>query len=130
MPAIAQSKQIAELTPYLESSANIRQHAIPTQFATENFRIFISQIYAGMQKSDVGLGSVDDTSDEQKPLSALMRQALNTKATSDHNHTVSSVTGLEELLAGMISKNDNEFLRLKISELLPESVVIETSSNW
>jgi hypothetical protein len=46
-------------------------------------------------KGDVGLGSVDNTSDLAKPLSTAATTALSGKAATVHTHTISDVTGLQ-----------------------------------
>ena len=57
-------------------------------------------------KTDVGLGSVDNTSDADKPISTAMQTALNGKqvagsyAAATHTHTVADVTGLQAALDG------------------------------
>lgn len=51
-------------------------------------------------KGDVGLGSVDNTSDANKPVSNATQTALNGKAPTTHTHTTAQVTGLDAALAG------------------------------
>jgi hypothetical protein len=51
-------------------------------------------------KADVGLGSVDNTSDAAKPVSTATATALNTKAAASHTHVPADVLGLDTLLAG------------------------------
>lgn len=46
-------------------------------------------------KSQVGLGSVDNTSDVNKPISTAVQTALDTKAASTHSHTISNITSLQ-----------------------------------
>lgn len=45
-----------------------------------------------VSKSDIGLGSVDNTSDADKPISSAAQAALNAKANSTHAHSVSDVS--------------------------------------
>lgn len=49
-------------------------------------------------KGDVGLGSVDNTSDTNKPVSTATQTALNGKANTSHTHTVANVAGLQDAL--------------------------------
>jgi hypothetical protein len=49
-------------------------------------------------KGDVGLGSVDNTSDLAKPLSTAATTALSGKAATVHTHVISDVTGLQTAL--------------------------------
>lgn len=51
-------------------------------------------------KGDVGLGSADNTSDLNKPISTATQTALNGKANTSHTHAESDVTGLVSDLAG------------------------------
>jgi len=61
-----------------------------------------SQIGSGnphnVSKSDVGLGNVDNTSDSNKPVSNATQTALNGKANTSHNHTISNITDLQNKL--------------------------------
>jgi hypothetical protein len=45
-----------------------------------------------LTKSDVGLGSVDNTSDANKPISTATQTALNGKASSSHTHLAADIT--------------------------------------
>jgi hypothetical protein len=49
-------------------------------------------------KADVGLGSVDNTADVDKPISALTQAALNLKSDTGHTHAIADVTGLQTAL--------------------------------
>ena len=49
-------------------------------------------------KGDVGLGSVDNTSDASKPVSTATQTALNGKANSSHTHAIADVTALQTAL--------------------------------
>lgn len=51
-----------------------------------------------LAKGDVGLGSVDNTSDAAKPVSTATQTALDGKAATSHTHTVANVTGLQAAL--------------------------------
>lgn len=48
-----------------------------------------------LDKSDVGLSNVDNTSDAAKPISTATQTALDTKASSTHTHTSSQVTDFD-----------------------------------
>jgi len=54
-----------------------------------------------LTKSDVGLGSVDNTSDAAKPLSTAATTALAGKAASVHTHAIADVTSLQTTLNGL-----------------------------
>lgn len=53
-----------------------------------------------LAKSDVGLSSVDDTSDASKPISTATQTALDGKAAAMHGHAIADVTGLQTALDG------------------------------
>lgn len=53
-----------------------------------------------LTKSDVGLSSVDNTSDASKPVSTAQQTALDGKAASVHAHAQSDITGLTTALSG------------------------------
>lgn len=47
-----------------------------------------------LDKSDIGLGNADNTSDLGKPISTAVQSALDGKANTSHTHPASQVTGL------------------------------------
>lgn len=51
-----------------------------------------------LAKADVGLSSVDNTSDAAKPVSTATQAALSGKANSTHNHVIADVTNLQSTL--------------------------------
>lgn len=51
-----------------------------------------------VNKTQVGLSNVDNTSDAAKPVSTATQTALNGKADTSHTHTVAQVTGLQSAL--------------------------------
>jgi hypothetical protein len=53
-----------------------------------------------LARADVGLGSVDNTSDAAKPVSTATQAALDGKANASHSHAVADVTGLQTVLDG------------------------------
>lgn len=55
-----------------------------------------------LTKSDVGLGSVDNTSDLNKPISTATQSALDGKAAASHTHPQSDITNLTTDLAGKV----------------------------
>lgn len=48
-----------------------------------------------LNKSDVGLSNVDNTSDADKPVSAATQTALNSKANTNHTHSSSDILGVD-----------------------------------
>jgi hypothetical protein len=55
-------------------------------------------------KSDVGLSSVDDTSDLNKPISTATQTALNSKANTSHTHAIADVSNLQSSLDSKVDK--------------------------
>jgi hypothetical protein len=53
-----------------------------------------------LEKADVGLGSVDNTADADKPVSTATATALGGKSDTGHTHAQSDVTGLAAALSG------------------------------
>lgn len=51
-----------------------------------------------LAKADVGLSSVDNTSDAAKPVSTATQTALNGKANTTHTHVIADVTSLQSTL--------------------------------
>ncbi len=52
-----------------------------------------------LDKADVSLGNVDNTSDANKPISTATQSALDAKAGTSHDHAISDVTNLQSTLA-------------------------------
>lgn len=57
-----------------------------------------------LTKASVGLALVNNTSDENKPVSALQQEALDEKANAVHSHAISNISGLQGALD---SKSDD-----------------------
>ena len=56
-------------------------------------------------KTSLGLDRVDNTSDDEKPISQLVAEALANKSASNHRHAIEHTNGLIEALAGFAEKN-------------------------
>jgi hypothetical protein len=61
----------------------------------------------GVTKAQVGLGSVDNTADADKPVSTAQQTALDGKAPTVHNHTASQITDLAVWLAAHLVAGSN-----------------------
>lgn len=57
-----------------------------------------------LEKGDIGLGNVDNTSDADKPVSTAQATALAGKAATAHTHAQGDVTGLSAALAAAVPK--------------------------
>lgn len=53
-----------------------------------------------LNKADIGLSNVDNTSDANKPVSTATATALSNKANTTHTHAQSDITGLTTALSG------------------------------
>lgn len=82
-------------TPITESALDHLETQYDEAVAYTNAQV------AGLTKTSVGLGNVDNTSDANKPVSSATQTALNGKANTSHTHTVANVTGLQ---AGLDAK--------------------------
>jgi len=82
---------------------------VPATSTTNNGKVLKAGATAGdlswgtLAKGDVGLGSVDNTSDASKPISTATQTALNGKANTSHAHAISDTTGLQTALDGKAS---------------------------
>ena len=78
-----------------------------------------------LDKSAVGLGNVDNTSDANKPISSATQTALDGKAASSHSHAQSDVTGLTTALSGKQDTSAkgaaNGYASLDASGLVPST---------
>jgi len=99
--AIAQSK-VASLTSDLALKASI---ASPTFTGT----------VAGITKTMVGLGSVDDTSDVGKPVSTAGQTALNLKANIASPTFTGTVAGITKAMVGLSSVDDTTDANKQVS---------------
>ena len=68
----------------------------------QNFRIKANNVGLGPAptKASIGLGNADNTSDIDKPISALTQAALDGKSNAGHTHPINEVTELQEALTG------------------------------
>jgi hypothetical protein len=64
-------------------------------FAANAGRVRKDSIIGSFNKSDVGLSNVDNTSDDNKPVSIAQQIAINGKANTLHNHTIGDITGAQ-----------------------------------
>lgn len=83
------SRKISELTRKTNLTGD---ELVPAAHAGETYAISISSIKSSVTKNDIGLSNVDNTPDVDKPVSALIQQALDGKAESTHTHTQYAAT--------------------------------------
>lgn len=63
----------------------------------KTYKITIGDVLAMLElptKASLGLGNVDNTADQDKPISTAMALALQLKAEHDHTHDASEITNL------------------------------------
>ncbi|WP_082921149.1 hypothetical protein [Rhodococcus sp. HS-D2] len=64
-----------------------------------------------LAKADVGLGSVDNTADADKPISTATQTALDGKASTTHTHTAAQVTDFETAVSANTNVTANTAAR-------------------
>lgn len=89
------SRKISELTRKTNLTGD---ELVPAAHAGETYAVSISSIKSSVTKNDIGLSNVDNTPDVDKPVSALIQQALDGKAESTHGHAISDIVDLLEVL--------------------------------
>ena len=67
-------------------------------------KIFLNKLKQVITKESLGLDKVDNTPDNQKPVSAKQQEALDGKADKDHTHLIENVEGLEDALLAKAAK--------------------------
>ena len=123
------SSTIGNLRPYnVDMLSVLSEFKIPVEYVDQNYCIRVVDILSLITKNTVGLGSVDNTPDAEKPVSTKMLVALSEKAGLEHDHSVSDVIGLSDILSSLRS------LEVKIPLTEVEGLVEELSglmaSTW
>lgn len=77
-----------------------------TDFTAGNKYLASNGTWKSVSKSDVGLSNVQNTSDDQKPISTAQQAALDDKADSEHTHLAQDITDLTKSSVGL-SNVDN-----------------------
>lgn len=91
------SKPISKLEEILALSGD-EESVIAFQGRNFKFKLKnLKSIIPVPTKGDIGLGSVDNTSDSDKPISNATQEALDTKAPLEHTHDISEITGLDAI---------------------------------
>lgn len=109
--SLAGAKTIGQLATITEELvASIKSFLIPIEFANDgspvNFQISVEQLLSILTKASIGLGSVDNTADVDKPISHAVQTELDKKLSSSNlNLTITNIQGLQEVLNGLRSKN-------------------------
>lgn len=91
------SKRISELEQLQHVVDPVTVETVVVQGGT-NHRMPLSALLEHVTAEKVGLGQVDNTPDDQKPVSTPQQQALDGKADANHAHSASEVQGLEEAI--------------------------------
>lgn len=112
---IGRAKTIGEMNPVpVGFGEKVKELLIPTEHegVNANFRVSILDILRLISRTDIGLDKIDNTSDEDKPISRATQLALDTKFDKETD-TAADIQGLQALL---------EKYRLK-SALIPQGDV-------
>jgi len=96
------AKKISQFTELTTLSGD---ETVPVAHQGATYRIKIRNLKTLINKNDLGLGSVDNTSDLNKPISTATNQALSSKADVGHDHNISEVRNLQSVI-------DNLYLTL------------------
>lgn len=86
--------------PVLDTPTSETQ--LPVMHLGKNRKIPIAGIKKALTlaKDDVGLGNVDNTADQDKPISIATQQALDGKSNRNHQHSYDEIAGLSDVLDG------------------------------
>lgn len=101
-------KRISELTDLTTPTG---AELIPVSYQGNNYKVRLDSVKFLINKSDLGLNNVDNTSDLEKPISNPVATALLGKADADHSHIVTDIEGLSDLIgqkAGIDHTHDLE----------------------
>lgn len=90
---IAVGKLQAQITA-LTSTVSGKEAAVTAGTAAQYYRG--DKSFQALDKAAVGLASVDNTSDANKPVSTATQTALNTKAATSHTHASTDITDFTE----------------------------------
>lgn len=88
-------KKISQLPVLPEATGS---ETLPVFYQGTTYQIRLDSVKFFLNKTDLGLGNVDNTSDLDKPVSTATLSALNDKANQVHNHAISDVEGLTDVL--------------------------------
>lgn len=113
------AKRISELDA-LPNVAVPSEVMLPVAYAGTTYKMPASQIAGMVSKESLGLDRVDNTSDQEKPVSTKVATALNQKAERNHNHSASEILDLEQSVVEIVNAT---FLE-------GEGLVTFTGSEW
>ena len=74
-------------------------------YNNKDYRATLATLISLVTKASVGLGNVDNTSDEEKPVSAATRLALQGKANTADAATKAELTALAQQIQGFVSQD-------------------------
>jgi hypothetical protein len=77
---------------------------VPVVADGQNMRTTVAAIRQGVTKQMLNLERVNNTSDEDKPISTATQQALDQKAETNHTHGVQEIEGLSETIQQILSQ--------------------------
>lgn len=106
--------------------ANVISNELASK-ASLNSPVFTGNV-SGISKHMVGLGSVDNTSDYDKPISKLMQSSLDGKANTLHIHDIDNISGLRKLLDSKQPTIIGASSTIVSNNLNPARVIVSDSS--
>lgn len=72
---------------------------VPVSYQGNNYKVRLDSVKFFINKTDVGLSNVDNTSDLEKPISNATQTALLGKADTDHTHVLADIDGLTDVIS-------------------------------
>lgn len=117
------STRISEMTE-LQDPSGLEE--APLALNGQWFKVKLANIAKLVTADSIGLGSVNNTSDMDKPVSKATLYALEQKSDIDHTHTTGEIVGLADALLTKASKTDVDGLSVRLSTL--ETNGLDTSA--
>ena len=87
-------------------------------FEGQDYHMALADLFSAISKTTVGLGNVDNTSDEDKPVSVATQEALDLKADSDSVISVAEFEALANSLSGYVTTTQLTALTTQINQAL------------
>lgn len=72
---------------------------VPVSYQGNNYKVRLDSVKFFINKNDLGLSNVDNTSDLEKPISNATATALLGKADVAHNHALADIDGLSDVIS-------------------------------
>ena len=89
-------KRISQLENLLQPTG---AEEVPVSYQGNNYKVRLDSVKFFINKTDLGLNNVDNTSDLEKPISNATATALLGKADTNHNHALADIDGLTDVIS-------------------------------